>query len=288
MSIAAADHTLQTPSRGFQSRPGGGGQHVTHADCGRVSGNDPGRLHRGRDLYAIHHGSPGLLNGWFAPPNFIPAPGNWLAWRAGANGNDVFYNEGAKNVNKMGGLMGTHFANGTTFAGNYWGARKAFGEKFDIQGYLMSPYYTPNLTRVGQAGMQRGAIIIAVGYYQILGYVLGYPVVARAGGHVMTLSRARRLGNSCRAWTRDPADDLAACVLQLCGPCPGNTLTTQDNFRDRAYTVVDGWVLYAQPGFPLHFRWVSAFLGPGAATGKGADPRQLPQAGDVVGCLYRR
>jgi hypothetical protein len=210
-------------------------------------------------LYAIHHGSAQLLAGWSAPPGYNPAPGNWFDWRAGPAGTDAFYNHGGTNVAQFGTLMGTHAFNGTSFLGIYRGARIAFGPRFNIQGYLMSPFYTPNLTRVGQAGMERGAIIVVVGYYQILGYALGYPVVARTGGHVLTLSRARRLGPNCWAWCRDPADDLVPF------PPPQAVLTAQDNFRDRAYTVVDGWVLYAQPGFPLHFRYVSAFLGPGAA-----------------------
>jgi hypothetical protein len=210
-------------------------------------------------LYAMHHGSPGLIGGWSAPPAFLPHPGNWFSWRAGPTGDNPFYNHGGMNVSQMGGLMGTHAFNGTSFAGIYWGMRRALGPKFDVHGYLLSPSYTPNLTRVGQAGMERGAIMVVVGYYQVLGSAFGYPIIVRTGGHVMTLSRARRLGNNCWAWCRDPADDLQPF------PPPAAVLTAQDNFRDRAFTAIDGWVLYAQPGFPLHFRWVTALLAPGAA-----------------------
>jgi len=210
-------------------------------------------------LYAAHHGSPALLNGWSAPGGYAPADANWFDWRAGAAGNNAFYNHGGMNASGMGGLMGTHGTNGTGFAGIYWGARRAFGNKFDVHAYFMSPWYTPTLTRVGQAGMERGAVVVVVGYYQVVGISpLGIPVVVRNGGHVMTLSRARRLGMNCWAWCRDPADDLVPPF-----PPPAAVLTAQDNFKDRAYTVLDGWVLYAQPGFPLHYRYMSAFVSPG-------------------------
>jgi hypothetical protein len=102
--------------------------------------------------------------------------------------------------------------------------------------------------------MQRAAVIVVVGYYQVLGQSLGFPIVARTGGHVMTLTRARRLGMNCAALCRDPADDLVP-------PAGPQTWITQDGFRDRAFTAVDGWVLYAQPGFPLHYRYIGTPVG---------------------------
>jgi hypothetical protein len=216
-------------------------------------------------LYAMHHGYPGLLDGiwpdpaWSAPAGFAPAPANWLSWQAGAAGDDAFFGHSTTNLQTMGSYMATGAQSGTSFEGLYWGLRRALGPQFNVHAHIMSPWYTITLNRIGQSSMERGAVLVVVGYYQISGYAFGYPIVTRTGGHVMTLSRARRLGNDCVAFCRDPADDL---LPLLPGGPPAGVLAAQSDFRDRAFTATDGWVLYAQAGFPLHYRYVTAFRAP--------------------------
>ncbi len=176
-------------------------------------------------------------------PALLPGQLN-LDWQAPAN-----FAAGTANIFTMGSLMGCSPTGGTGLVGFVNGLRAAITahqQPITVSGFAAYGSYSPHLNQIAATGLNNGLMAMAYGYYQVTGFVYGnVPVVNRAGGHFVTVSGARRVGNSGFLWVRDPANEQPPAYA------------TQSPFADGLYQVDTGWVLVLQPPMAPVFRWVS-------------------------------
>lgn len=144
-------------------------------------------------IYAANHGFPGMA----------PGPGNY-------NYNGGLYNYSTQVIAQMGMLMGTTPEDGTN-GGQWYNGMKAwlsasYPGLFTITHYTGSGNFGPNLSHITKAAVHGSLVSLAYGKYIVTGSYAGVDLVDRAGGHIVTLGHAYRLGSLFEAGLRDPAN----------------------------------------------------------------------------------
>jgi hypothetical protein len=160
--------------------------------------------------YAANHGFADLG----------PGPNNWQ--------NASTYNTATLNIFTMGLLMDTDAVDGTGGDGwlngaNQWLDDSDLKSQFTVQLLYHTGLLGPNLNLLAQKGIQGNLVSLAYGRYERTGTVDGTPLFKRVGGHIVTMAKAERNGQTQKLWVRDPADD------------PANT--TQSPFMNRLWNV---------------------------------------------------
>ncbi|MBL9120113.1 MAG: hypothetical protein JNL80_09390 [Phycisphaerae bacterium] len=143
--------------------------------------------------YAANHGFP----------FFAPGPANWQSQSK--------YDAATDAIHDLGVLMGTTVANGTSGANWMNGAQEWLNDYgaglLAQQHFWNTSTYTVTAAKMAAAGAQGGIVAFAYGRYNITGEFLGLPLIARDGGHAVTLNEAYRVGSDKYLRYRDPADD---------------------------------------------------------------------------------
>jgi hypothetical protein len=160
--------------------------------------------------YAANHGFADLA----------PGPNNWQ--------NASTYNTATLNILVMGLLMGTDAAGGTDGNGwlngaNQWLDDSNLKSQFTVQLLYHTGLLGPNLNLLAQKGIQGNLVSLAYGRWERTGTVDGFPLFKRVGGHIVTMAKAERNGQTMKLWVRDPADDSAN--------------TSQSTFMNRLWNV---------------------------------------------------
>lgn len=162
-------------------------------------------------IYCANHGFPEV---W-------PGPGNYQSG---------LYNVATLNDLALGISMETGLPNGTggqaLFDGTKsWLTQSAPG-RFTVSSYWASGNEAPTLTMLAQAAINGSIVSIGYGRYSVIGQFGDVDVLARDGGHCVTLSRALRNGNVQTLAMRDPADS-------------SDSLFSQSDFGNREVTATD-------------------------------------------------
>ena len=177
--------------------------------------------------YATHHGYPFLL------PGALPYQ------------SDSVHGFVTSDLEAMGGMMSTDGTNGTTLNGwktgfgqwNIHAGAPLGGPQFVFQFRIDADCTFANISKSAVLG---GLVSFCFGRYDVTGVSGNLPVVARDGGHLVTVARMERDPMSARIWVRDPATDEGGD-----GPLP---LAKQSEFSSRELPI--GFMEFANlPGF---------------------------------------
>jgi hypothetical protein len=179
-------------------------------------------------IYCANHGFPEV---W-------PGPGNYQ---------DGLYDVATLNDLALGIAMSTDLPNGTSGTALFDGTRSWLTSsapgRFTVTAYAASYKYAPRLTSLAKSAIGGSVVSICYGRYTVTGTYLGLDVLARDGGHCVTLSRALRNGDEQLLAVRDPADS-------------GDSAYLQSDFGNREVEVTDRQVAVALS--PNHVRTMSS------------------------------
>ncbi|MGP1346083.1 MAG: hypothetical protein ACTS3F_05365 [Phycisphaerales bacterium] len=198
--------TADTPN-GIAGLPGNGGMYCVPTSTVNMM------------IYAANHGFPGVS----------PGSGNFAL--------QTNYALATSTIADMGQEMGTTAGGGTGSTGwtngvSHWLANESGADngKLTYTNYLADGNYSPTLPNMVNTARKGSLVSFAYGFYDIVGTHNGASVISRAGGHIVTLVRARATTNQDHEmWIRDPADDNA-------------NLTTQSVFQSNHRTVLQRFV----------------------------------------------
>jgi hypothetical protein len=143
--------------------------------------------------YAANHGFP----------FFAPGPANWQSQSK--------YDAATDAIHDLGVLMSTTVASGTGGA-NWINGAQDWLDDYSAgllvqQHFWNTSNYSITAAKMASAGAQGGVVSFAYGRYNITGDFNGLPLIARSGGHAVTLNEAYRVGDDKYLRYRDPADD---------------------------------------------------------------------------------
>src|SRR4030095_4733882 len=103
------------------------------------------------------------------------------------------------------GTGGDGWLNGAT----QWIDDSGLGPFFTVQLLYHTGLLGPNLNLLAQKAINGNLVSLAYGRYERTGTFMGFPLFKRVGGHIVTMAKAERLGQTQQLWVRDPADDPA-------------------------------------------------------------------------------
>jgi hypothetical protein len=171
-------------------------------------------------IYCANHGFPTV---W-------PGPGDYQ---------DDLYAVATLNDLALGIEMGTD-SDGTSGPGMFDGTRTWLDQsapgQFTVSYYSTAGNYAPTMTDLAKTAIGGSLVTISYGRYYVTGQFMGFDVLDRDGGHIVTLSRALREGGDQLLGIRDPSDS-------------GDSLFAQSNFGTREVEITDRTIAAAlNPG----------------------------------------
>lgn len=143
-------------------------------------------------------------------PEVLPGSGNWQ--------DPANYVLMSNLLGVMGSvpLMNTDPSTGTTGGQQLNGANAWLpDEKFVVNQTYTGGFWAPKIQDFGGSAITGGLVTFCYGRYDIVGYVNGFPVISRDGGHCVTLSRIDVNGPDWLLWIRNPSTSDPDTVQSL-------------------------------------------------------------------------
>ncbi|MHC5004375.1 MAG: NHL repeat-containing protein, partial [Planctomycetota bacterium] len=141
-------------------------------------------------------------------PQVTPGPGFWQSAQ--------LYAVATSHIDDLGASMNTSMGEppegtvcGTGASGGYWGLRAWLDPYgiFIVGDQKSDQDFTPSFASIAKSMIAGNLGTVTYGRYDVLGRVMGIPVVQRSGGHVTTVVKCSAGAGGRFLWVRDPDDE---------------------------------------------------------------------------------
>lgn len=192
-------HYASTTSYGFNVK------HMPDFDQRRLQTDSVPGLPNSGNMYCAPASVMNIC-AYIAAHGFPEVPPEYHVWQ-----NRHTYNIATGSLFILGLLSGTDSTQGTSGSGWLAGAEAWIPpDLFTVQAFYRTSSWWPRRWDVAQSTYNGGLVALCYGFYDTIGTMNGIPVIARNGGHCVTLT-GMLSGNTPHPFitVRDPADDMA-------------------------------------------------------------------------------